>query len=197
MSNLPTPDTPQTSVTHEPVQDTPDNLEFHAAHSKGYCGAPCADVDLGDKTRTRYASFLSTNSIFVDPEWSTAHLKGEFQVDITPAEQDVFLQELVDDEQEESCVLSMRSQAEQAFVNHTKILKYILLSVLFIAYTVYLAFAIRHHLENSKALVVITGLVVLAIIYTFVRNHFGQIIFAAVCHPADKWITKQWHIIQW
>ena len=80
--------------------------------------------------------------------------------------------------------------------NSTNIAR-IILGILFVGYTVYLAFSIRYHLEHAKALVVITGLCVFFIIYAFIRNHFGRIIYFRFGRHVVRGVTRNWHCLRW
>lgn len=73
----------------------------------------------------------------------------------------------------------------------------IILAILFTAFTVYMAFAMRHNLEYAKALVVITGMVVFFIVYGFIRDHFGHIIYDGCFRHVEMGLRNHWHCMRW
>ncbi|CAH1792805.1 unnamed protein product [Owenia fusiformis] len=73
----------------------------------------------------------------------------------------------------------------------------IVLFILLCVYSVYFVFAIIHSVDSARALIVLTSFAVFFIIWNFVRDHFGDRIFDAVCEPAGKVLNKQWFWLKW
>ena len=87
------------------------------------------------------------------------------------------------------CVRSVRHHS-------TLIRRTVVLFCLF-GYFVYMGFSIKHSLYLATPLLIITGAVGLIILYTLVRDNFGEEIYNSVCVPSNNWIDKQWHWLKW
>lgn len=66
-----------------------------------------------------------------------------------------------------------------------------------VGYTVYFAFAISYNVQLAKSLIIITCVVILLIIYTFIRDKFGEQIYKNCWSPLTKPIANHWGTLQW
>ena len=67
--------------------------------------------------------------------------------------------------------------------SHSRLIGRIMLGVLFITFTVYLAFAVRYNVEWSKALIVLSAITVFFLVYNYIRDHYGDTVYKCVLSP--------------
>ena len=82
-------------------------------------------------------------------------------------------------------------------VNHKRIITGSILFLLLAGYTVYFVFAIMYNVEWAAALIVFTALAVFGLVYTFIRDHFGDSIEKHFLDPAGVVLAKFWRVFKW
>ena len=78
--------------------------------------------------------------------------------------------------------------------------KYIWWTICFlclIGYTLYLIAAAIYSISGAMAFLVCTGLVILCLIYAYIRDHYGEQISKAALDPFSNWWDDHFHIIKW
>ena len=73
----------------------------------------------------------------------------------------------------------------------------IVIALCLILYTVYFVAAIRYSMELAEILIYCTVIVVVCIVYMFIRDTFGDTISKKVFDPIGTFLSKHWHILQW
>lgn len=101
------------------------------------------------------------------------------------------------DSSNENFVYRMQRRANRMVSeNKTYIIRSILF-LMFVGYSVYFGFALAYNLEWSIALIVFTSLAVFFIVYGFIRDRYGSVIYAKVLQPIGQFLNRFWPIIKW
>lgn len=94
-------------------------------------------------------------------------------------------------------VLKMqRFCVDTVHTHSTAIRRGVVLFCLF-GYIIYLGFAIRHSVEKATPLLIITGSVVVILLYVVMRDSYGEVIYKAACEPIGGWMNSRWARISW
>ncbi len=72
-----------------------------------------------------------------------------------------------------------------------------ILFVLFVGFTVYLVFAIKNSVDQAQALIILTGIAVFCVGYTWVKHQWGDVIYRKVLRPIESFFQKYWSTLQW
>ena len=103
----------------------------------------------------------------------------------------------IDNYESDNCVHQLQLGIGSCFEKHKSQITTLIAILCLAGYTVYLAFAIKFDFELAKSLIVITGIVLFCIIYSFIRDYFGGFIYEKIWTPLTTPIQKRWHILQW
>lgn len=106
--------------------------------------------------------------------------------------------ELSDEEQvNDNCVHKLQMSTVDTCKKYSAYISKCVMFVCLLAYTVYFGFAVSYSVEMARALIVITGIVLLCIVYVFVRDHYGQHIYMYCMEPVLNWLDTNWHVLKW
>ena len=94
-------------------------------------------------------------------------------------------------------VYKLQSNLAAGCIKYKTSIVNVVLLLLLIGYTVYFAFAIKYSVEGATALIVITCLVVAWLCYAYIRDTFGEKIYACCLGPCVNAIIRNWHCLQW
>ena len=94
-------------------------------------------------------------------------------------------------------VTSMQCVVLDNISKHGHTLKILVCVICLILYLIYLISALIYDLDNSISLIVITSIVVVLIVYAYVKDKYGDRIDQAVISPFNRWKDRQWHILKW
>ncbi|XP_071941630.1 solute carrier family 28 member 3-like isoform X2 [Antedon mediterranea] len=86
--------------------------------------------------------------------------------------------------------------AKEVYGEHHEIIMRGVKVLVAIGWIVYLVFSWLHDPEGARLLVYLTVLVIAAVIYCFLRDHYGETICKAV-KPFTDLITHNWYILKW
>ena len=87
------------------------------------------------------------------------------------------------------CVQSVR--------HHDTLIRRLVVSFCLFGYVIYLGFAIHHSLYKAVPLLIITGAVIIILLYILIRDNFGEDIYRAVCMPSSRIMDAHWYWLQW
>ena len=100
-------------------------------------------------------------------------------------------------EEDPNCVTSIQNKTKVFCGTYSSVITKIVAVVCLILYTVYFAFAINYSYELAETLIWITVLVVLCIVYVFIRDTFGDQISEHCLDPMINFISQRWSTLQW
>ena len=102
-----------------------------------------------------------------------------------------------EDEYDDHPVARMQYSCAQCWDKYGALTWKVFAWLMLLGYTIYFICAISYDVSMATALIVVTALVVLLIIYVFIRDHFGESIYNNCLHPIEKTWDKYFHIIKW
>ena len=94
-------------------------------------------------------------------------------------------------------VTSMQCVVLSNISKHGRILKTLGCITCLILYLIYFISALVYDFDNSISLIVITSIVVVLIVYAYVKDKYADRIDEAVIAPINHWIDNQWHYLKW
>lgn len=101
------------------------------------------------------------------------------------------------DDDDDHPISRLQSACSNFFATYGKLIAKGTAYLFFIGFTIYLGFAISYDVKMATALLVLTGLVILALIYTLIRDHFGETIYENCLKPMGDIWDKYFHITKW
>ena len=97
----------------------------------------------------------------------------------------------------DNCVHRLQMWLSSFTTKHSTSLRNLVLFAMLVAYLIYFGFAIAYDAKLADSLIVITLIVLAIIIYTIIRDQYGEAIYTNCMQPCWQPIAKRWHIIQW
>ena len=104
---------------------------------------------------------------------------------------------IVTTESHKGCVKRVQVNFSSFLNVNSSVIGKIILFLLLIGYTVYFAFAVKRSVDGSKALIILTCITIYCIIYSFIRDAFGEQIYRRIFKPIGQLITGNWFCIKW
>jgi len=94
-------------------------------------------------------------------------------------------------------LFKLRYGLQSKIETHKLAIQRTLLGTLIATYVVFLGFAIETSLDTAKVLLIITGLVILLLLYTYISNHWGTKIETLYIQPGTHFLKKHWKTLKW
>ena len=64
-------------------------------------------------------------------------------------------------------------------------------------YVVYFVFAVKHDVEQAKALIILTAIAAVLLFYVLIRDLYGDAIYKHFLQPVTATVKGQWHWVKW
>ena len=94
-------------------------------------------------------------------------------------------------------VLRLQQSVTTIVRQHNALIRHGVVIFCLLGYFVYLGFAIHYSIVLAEPLIIITAAVLLILLYIFIRDNYGEVIYHRACMPASRWIDRQWYWIKW
>ena len=104
---------------------------------------------------------------------------------------------LSDNEQSKNISRRFQRWGSTAWGRYKKKIGYSVLILFLIGYTIYFGFALAHSVSGALALIVITCIVIVLIIYNVIKRIAGDWIWKHLLRPCKRGIDKQWFWLKW
>ena len=83
------------------------------------------------------------------------------------------------------------------YKKHASKIKKTCLALFIVGFLTYLGFAIHHNLAGATGLIVVTGAVVVCLVYRFIRDKYGRQIANHSYVPIRNYINTKWKYFKW
>ena len=104
--------------------------------------------------------------------------------------------DLSDNEQSKN-IRRFQRWGSTAWDRYKKKIGYSVLILFLIGYTIYFGFALAHSVSGALALIVITCIVIVLVIYNVIKRIAGDCIWKHLLRPCKRGIDKQWFWLKW
>ena len=101
------------------------------------------------------------------------------------------------DDEENNLVEGCQRVIVDSCTRYRSVLFKLIVAVLVVGYTLYFAAAVVHNVDKATALIVITSLTSVAVVYVIVRDRFGDVIYRRCLRPTGDLVDRCWPVLKW